>query len=230
MIKLKSFYIIFVLVFVSVSFYNCSSISQSQRYGREKEAEKGKTKTVRFTSEKNDRTGQPNSYFNPTKAADEFDETPIKKYNIDKSAFIKKYKKLKNLNLPLTNREKILFEIVNYLDTPYLYGGVSKTGIDCSAFTSNVFNKALHSKLPRTASQQYIDGVEISSISNLMFGDLVFFNTSKSRFPGHVGIYLGNSLFAHASVSQGVTISNLKDKYYLDRFVGARRIEKFKGE
>ncbi len=229
MIKPKSFYIILVLLLLSFSFYNCSSVSQSQRYGRKSETKKEKSKTIRFTSDDDEiEKEKSTSYYNPAKTANEFDEAPVEEYSVDKSAFIKKYKKLKNLNLPLTGREKVIFEIVNYLDSPYLYGGNTKNGIDCSAFTSNVFNKALHFKLPRTASQQYIDGKEISSISNLKFGDLVFFNTSKLRFPGHVGIYLGNNLFAHASVSHGVTISNIKDKYYLERFVGGRRVEKFR--
>ncbi len=209
--------------------YGCSSTSQSQRYGNKRsEEEQSNSKTIRFTADDNSKAKEATTFNNPSTAAKEFDEAPIEEYTVDKTEFIKKYKNLKKLNLPLTSREKILFEIVNYLDSPYLYGGNSKNGIDCSAFTSNVFSNAIKYHLPRTASQQYDKGHEISSLSNLVFGDLVFFNTSKYSFPGHVGIYLGNDLFAHASVSQGVTVSNIKDKYYKSRFVGARRVEKFK--
>ena len=226
--KLKLIYTTFTLIFVSLSFYNCSSVTQSQRYGRKPQKESEPAKTVRFTSEDSNKNETSTSYNDPVKTINEFDEAPVEEYTVDKKAFVKKYKNLKELNLPLTKREKILFEIVNYLDSPYLYGGNTKSGIDCSAFTSNVFKKAIDLQLPRVASQQFIDGQEVPSFNQLTFGDLVFFNTSKSSFPGHVGIYLGNDLFAHASVSHGVTISNIKDKYYKEKYVGARRIEKFK--
>jgi len=227
--KLKSIYTAISVILISLLLFNCSSVTQSQRY-REKPKEESEppTKTVRFTSDDRTKNDTSDSYKDPVSTANEFDETPVEEYTVDKKAFVKKYKNLKQLNLPLTKREKILFEIVNYLDSPYLYGGNTKGGIDCSAFTSNVFEKALNYNLPRTASQQYINGQEIFSFSNLKFGDLVFFNTSKSSFPGHVGIYLGNDLFAHASVSHGVTISNIQDRYYKEKYVGARRVEKFK--
>jgi len=67
-------------------------------------------------------------------------------------------------------------------------------------------------------------GLKIHTRDSLQIGDLVFFNTSRRRFPGHVGIYLGENLFVHASRSLGVTISSLDEKYYNKRFVGSRRI------
>lgn len=226
--KLKSIYTTIAIICTSLFFFNCSSVTQSQRYGEKSQKESKPAKTVRFTSEDNNKSENSTSYKDPVNTANEFDETPVEEYTVDKKAFVKKYKKLKKLNLPLTKREKILFEIVNYLDSPYLYGGNTKNGIDCSAFTSNVFKKAIDLQLPRVASQQFIYGQEVPSFRKLTFGDLVFFNTNRFSFPGHVGIYLGNDLFAHASVSHGVTISSIKDKYYKERYVGARRVEKFK--
>lgn len=123
---------------------------------------------------------------------------------------------------PGLNRDHLLLEIVSLLGVPYEYGGSDKTGMDCSAFTETVYDAASRVPLPRSTAAQYAEGTEIERDS-LRFGDLVFFNTT-GEIPSHVGIYIEDDLFAHASVSFGVTISSLESPYYRDRFVGARRI------
>jgi cell wall-associated NlpC family hydrolase len=85
-----------------------------------------------------------------------------------------------------------------------------------------VYESALNKKLPRSALEQYHSGTPVPKTS-LQFGDLVFFNTTGAR-PSHVGIYIEDDLFVHASVVSGVTISSLESTYYKNRFVGARRI------
>lgn len=125
----------------------------------------------------------------------------------------------------VNTREKVLMEVIKYLNTPYLYGGNSKDGIDCSAFTKTVFNNTLSFGLPRSAREQYQLGDEIEAPEDLKFGDLVFFNTRRRVRPGHVGIYLGHNLFAHASSHQGVIVSSLDSTYYQKRFMGGRRME-----
>jgi cell wall-associated NlpC family hydrolase len=208
----------------------CSSSSYNSRYSKPASKETAETqKTTRFSSE-NDKEllneEKRTKYANPQQS--EFDKPPVDDFKIDKKEFVKKYKYLEQLGDALTPREKLLFEIVKYLDTPYQYGGNSLNGIDCSAFTQNVYAKSLGVKLPRTAREQFHTGESVSR-AQLKFGDLVFFNTTTRSYPGHVGIYLGNDLFAHASLSHGVTISSLVSKYYAERFVGGRRIvEKFK--
>jgi lipoprotein Spr len=124
-----------------------------------------------------------------------------------------------------TPKEKMLMEIINYLNVPYQYGGNSKSGIDCSAFTQNVYKSTLSVNLFRSAREQYKQGEVISDVDDLQFGDLVFFDTRSGVSPGHVGIYIGDDLFAHASSKKGVTISSLNHTYYKDRFMGSRRIE-----
>jgi len=124
-----------------------------------------------------------------------------------------------------TPKEKILMEIIRYLNTPYKYGGNTKKGIDCSAFTQQVYKKTLSLNLNRSASEQYQQGKEITRIEDLQFGDLVFFDTRRNVKPGHVGIYIGDNLFAHASSKKGVTISSLNHSYYHSRFMGGRRVE-----
>lgn len=123
---------------------------------------------------------------------------------------------------PSLNRDHVLLEIVSLIGVPYEYGGADATGMDCSAFTAAVYRAALHIPLPRSTADQYTEGADVVR-DRLRFGDLVFFNTTGES-PSHVGIYLEDDLFAHASVSYGVTISSLESGYYADRFVGARRI------
>lgn len=105
---------------------------------------------------------------------------------------------------------------------PYRYGGNGRTGIDCSAFTMAVYLTAYGVQLPRVSRDQYKLCRKIST-TELNAGDLLFFRTS-GRGVSHVGIYLGNNKFIHASTSQGVTVSDLYDPYFLKRFIGAGRL------
>jgi cell wall-associated NlpC family hydrolase len=116
-------------------------------------------------------------------------------------------------------------EIIQWFDTRYKWGGRSEKGIDCSGFTSMIYEKVLGIQLPRSSLGQIKIGSPVENISDLQFGDLVFF-TSGRRNPGHVGIYIGNGEFAHSSSYQkrGVIISTLIEGNYLKRYVGARRI------
>ena len=98
-----------------------------------------------------------------------------------------------------SKKELMLMEIIRYLNTPYKYGGNSLNGIDCSAFTQNVYKNSWLLNLNRSARDQYQQGIVIENRSELKFGDLVFFNTRRRVKPGHVGIYIGDNLFAHAS-------------------------------
>lgn len=120
------------------------------------------------------------------------------------------------------SRDMVLLEAVSYLGVPYEYGGNGKDGIDCSGYTSRVYQRGASIRLPRSTAGQFGLGAEIDRDS-LLFGDLVFFNTT-GRSPSHVGIYLEDGLFAHASVTYGVTISSLESTYYRRRFVGGRRV------
>jgi cell wall-associated NlpC family hydrolase len=127
-----------------------------------------------------------------------------------------------------TLKEKMLMEIIKYLDTPYKYGGNTFDGIDCSAFTQNIYKSVLSINLERSARLQYKQGIEIDDKNELKFGDLVFFNTRKRVKPGHVGIYIQDDLFVHASSKRGVTISSIDHNYYSRRFMGARRFDPLK--
>ena len=110
--------------------------------------------------------------------------------------------------------------------TTYKYGGRDpETGLDCSGFVGLVFKEAAGISLPATASAISKIGKKIG-VDELRPGDLVFFNTLRRAF-SHVGIYLGNNQFIHASSSKtgDVMISDLTERYWAKRYNGARRIE-----
>lgn len=108
------------------------------------------------------------------------------------------------------------------LDIPYKFGGSTTLGIDCSAYVKKVYG-LLDIELPRTAREQFKTGEAVEK-EELSAGDLVFFRT-YAAFPSHVGIYIGNNLFIHASsMAKKVTIDSLDTPYYVKRFIGAKRL------
>jgi len=109
-----------------------------------------------------------------------------------------------------------------WIGTPYYYGGNTRQGVDCSGFTSQAMLNVYHKKIPRTAREQYLTGRKVPE-SRMKKGDLVFFRGVRGGGIDHVGIFLGNGKFAHASESRGVTISDLSETYYSKRYVGACR-------
>ncbi|WP_240941405.1 C40 family peptidase [Paenibacillus sp. HB172176] len=108
--------------------------------------------------------------------------------------------------------------------TKYRYGGTTTKGFDCSGFTGYVFAK-MNIDLPRVSRDQATIGTKVAK-ADLQPGDLVFFDTSGKNNGGitHVGIYVGDGEFAHASTSRGVTFEKLDSSYYKNRFVTARRV------
>jgi cell wall-associated NlpC family hydrolase len=206
-IKIKIFSLFLSIILISI-FSGCSSSSNSIRYSENNRNSEAKS------------SAKEGRYSSDNAVKDDSDDLPADEKSVDISPLTNN-ESIKNSYV----QEKLLMDVIKYLNTPYEYGGNSKSGIDCSAFTQKVYSDCLSYQLPRTVSEQYNVGINVNGINNLQFGDLVFFDTSKYRRPGHVGIYLGDDLFAHASSSKGVIVSSLNMEYYLSRFMGGRRIK-----
>ena len=116
---------------------------------------------------------------------------------------------------------RIITKAMEYMGVPYIFGGTTPYGFDCSGYVQYVFAKS-DIKLPRTADVQFEVGTPVST-TELIPGDLVFFETYTAG-ASHVGIYVGEGNFIHASSSRGVTISSLSQAYYSSHYIGARRI------
>ncbi len=121
---------------------------------------------------------------------------------------------------PALVRQALLAQHERWSGTPYRLGGTTQGGIDCSALVQNVFEETFRLRLPRTTGEQVREGTPIDR-AELAPGDLVFF-----RPPGpydHVGVYVGEGRFLHASTSRGVMISELDDGYWRRYYWQARR-------
>ncbi|WP_408065301.1 bifunctional murein DD-endopeptidase/murein LD-carboxypeptidase [Yersinia pseudotuberculosis] len=118
-------------------------------------------------------------------------------------------------------KSKILEQYAGWKGVRYRLGGSSKRGIDCSAFVQTTFREQFGMDLPRSTSQQQDLGKKVQR-TKLRPGDLVLFRAGSTG--RHVGIYLGNDKFVHASTSAGVTISNLNDDYWNKRYRDGRRV------
>ena len=139
-------------------------------------------------------------------------------------------RRLAGQNVKLNNLKKvqtpnkihaILAEADKYRGVPYVFGGTTPSGFDCSGYVKYVFAKQ-GIALPRLADEQYNVGVEVSR-ANLKAGDLVFFETYEPG-PSHSGIYIGNGKFISATSSRGVAVADLDTGYWGERYIGAKRV------
>ena len=117
----------------------------------------------------------------------------------------------------------LLSQMEKWFGTQYCFGGSTDSCIDCSSFTQVILRDVYNVKIPRNSQQQFDASTKIE-VENLKEGDLVFFNTvSASMIITHVGVYVCNNKFVHASTSKGVTINDLSERYFAKAFRGAGR-------
>jgi cell wall-associated NlpC family hydrolase len=119
-------------------------------------------------------------------------------------------------------KDRLLRVAQRMLAVPYRFGGTTLWGLDCSGFVQKTF-AFLNLDLPRSAREQFREGAKVAK-ADLSPGDLVFFRT-YAKYPSHVGIYLGDNRFVHASSrDRKVTVENLDTPYYVKRYIGAKRM------
>jgi lipoprotein Spr len=142
--------------------------------------------------------------------------------NIENLASLQfKYSVLVDAPVEQLNNIRLWQYIDDWYGAHYRFGGNTKQGIDCSAFAGGLMSAVFGIGLPRMAKDQYHTGERVPK-DDLQEGDLVFFHTTRKGV-SHVGVYLTNNKFVHASTNYGVVISDLNDPYYSRAFVGARR-------
>ena len=154
------------------------------------------------------------------------DRMPDNLTDVEKSNWLQlKYSIQMDIAVEEINNIPLLQKIDEWWGTPYVLGGSSKRGVDCSYFTLDVMNAIYNTNLKRTAAEQYTQSEKIDW-SDLKEGDLIFFKTDGRSSISHVGIYMTNNKFAHASTSQGVTISDLSEPYWQKRLYSLGRVLK----
>jgi cell wall-associated NlpC family hydrolase len=135
---------------------------------------------------------------------------------------VKELSTSENALADLSIQERLILFAKKMLHLPYRFGGNGAFGLDCSGYVQKVYS-FIGQDIPRSAREQFNLGEAVDK-DDLVTGDLVFFRTYAS-FPSHVGIYLGNNLFIHASsLSKKITIDSLESPYYFRHFIGAKRI------
>jgi len=127
----------------------------------------------------------------------------------------------KALSSSQQNTNQLISAAKEFLGVPYIWGGTTPAGFDCSGFTSYVFSRQ-GITLPRLSLDQYGVGTPVN-FNNLIPGDLVFFNLSSGKKVSHVGIYIGDGEFISATSSKGIAIYNFTP-YWSNSYVGARRV------
>ncbi|MEX0422132.1 bifunctional murein DD-endopeptidase/murein LD-carboxypeptidase [Providencia rettgeri] len=118
-------------------------------------------------------------------------------------------------------KSKIMNQYADWKGVAYRLGGTTKNGVDCSSFVQRTFLEQFGVELPRTTSEQESSGKSVKR-NNLKVGDIVLFKTGRTM--KHVGIYIGDEKFVHASTSSGVIVSEMTNSYWSKRYYASRRI------
>ncbi|WP_291562052.1 C40 family peptidase [Bacteroides sp.] len=131
-----------------------------------------------------------------------------------------------DMDIDLKDNHKLYLEAADWIGTPYRDGGTTKKGVDCSGLTMSIYRTVYRKRLSRNSEEQRDKDCQRVLKRNLREGDLVFFhNGKKKRRASHVGIYLKDGRFIHASTSVGVVVSSLNERYYSSHWLQGGRVK-----
>jgi lipoprotein Spr len=157
---------------------------------------------------------RPNKNITKTESHSEKETSPSKKVE-------KKYAELLSVSEADISNTRLYSFIDDWYGVPYKYGGKNRNGIDCSNFTSTLY-KSIYNKTLSGSSSSIFNQCKVVSRKDLKEGDLVFFKIEKNEI-SHIGVYLQNNKFVHATTKKGVMIDDLDEAYYKKYFYKAGR-------
>ncbi len=218
----------FIVLLASCSAVKPIGITNRKQAANSNEDSKKDIKFLDISSD-DDKSGEATSTVNeehlskpkPAVSTEDNADNTSSSVRVEKNSSIQiKYSQLLNTDADQIQNLALYQTIDDWYGTRYRLGGTTKNGIDCSAFVQTVYASAFGINLPRMAKDQYKATRRISR-TKLREGDLLFFNTRGGV--SHVGIYLQNNKFVHASVA-GVMISDMFEPYYVKHFISAGRV------
>jgi len=149
---------------------------------------------------------------------------PKNKIETSENSFYATYSNKLGIKLNGTEDKNLIKEVSEWIGAPYKYGGADRNGTDCSGFTMAVYKKVYHINLFRSSSEQ-VKNTDSINKSDLRCGDLVFFKISDNNI-SHVGLYIADDKFVHASTKRGVVVNDLSEDYYVRHYVSSGRVKK----
>ena len=129
------------------------------------------------------------------------------------------------INIEKGDDLQLLQELASWVGVPYKHANNDKSGTDCSGLSFAVFKRLYNKSLERSSDGQFFKNCKQINRKTLKMGDLLFFAINKKQIISHVGIYLKNDKFIHASSVRGVVVSDLNDDYYSKYFYAAGRVK-----
>jgi hypothetical protein len=136
--------------------------------------------------------------------------------------FIRQYSKILGYDIDTFCNRTLITTVADWLGTPYRHAGYSKAGIDCSGFVSKMYKEIFNIDLTHSSSAMIYQMKERVKKSELKEGDILFFRIHGKRI-SHVGMYLGNNKFVHASSYRGIVVDDLRTPYYMKAYYTAGR-------
>ena len=211
--RLVQFLAILIFASATVTVTSCGSHRDNVRYVYKSRKDKEKREKERREKDKKENK-------------DKNEKNKKDKGDIGRSRAVPPEWQTLDINLGRGDNRALYKEVKSWLGVPYLYGGSSKDGTDCSGFVMQVYKAVFNQKIERNSAQIFYKNCEEIGRDDLRQGDLIFFNTyGEAGRITHVGLYLKDNKFVHASSSRGVMVNDLDEKYYRQHYMVSGRVK-----